>query len=284
MNADKIVLVLSFILGVLIIMASYIGLFTPDFYHAETENWQAQSIGQDIINLVLIAPVLFITAALVARKNRMAEFIWGGVVLYLIYTYTLYCFDVHFNKLFIVYCLCLGLSFYSFIYFLYRQFNRQVNYPVSGLLRNVIGVYFIVIATLFYFLWLTDSITAIIQNKTPASIVEAGLTTNGVHVLDIAVILPAIFIVGIFLMRNKKPGLMLTPVMLTFLILMDITIGALVVVMKVRNIANDLMLVYIMGVLTLISLLLLIWYFKSYSIVKPMASQDLYEKEIANVD
>lgn len=77
---------------------------------------------------------------------------------------------------------------------------------------------------------------------------------------------------------------MLTPVMLTFLILMDITIGALVVVMKVRNIANDLMLVYIMGVLTLISLLLLIWYFKSYSIVKPMASQDLYEKEIANVD
>ena len=51
--------------------------------------------------------------------------------------------------------------------------------------------------------------------------------------------------------------------MLTFFILMDITIGMLVVVMKMKGVESNLALTVIMSVFALISLALLIWYFRS---------------------
>lgn len=259
---DKIVLLLSFSLAALTITASCIGLFTPDFYAKETLNWQAQSVGQDLIDLVLITPCLLITSILAYRNNRAAFMMWGGVVLYLTYTFVLYCFDVHFNKLFVVYCLCLSLSFYSLVYFLFTQSKQNIIYAGGEPATRVIGIYFIIIAVLFYFLWLAEVVPASIQNTIPKSVAEAGLFTNGVQVLDLAIILPAIFITGILLMRRISLGFMLAPIILTFFILMDITIGALAVVMKVKGVEVDLMLTGIMSVLTLVSVSFLIWYFK----------------------
>ncbi len=263
---DKIVLLLSFPLAALVIAASCVGLFTPDFYAAETLNWQAQSVGQDLIDLVLITPCLLITSILAYRNYRAAFLMWGGVVLYLTYTFVLYCFDVHFNELFIVYCLCLGLSFYSLVYFLFTQSKQNIIYAGGEPATRVIGIYFIIIAMLFYFLWLAEVVPASIQNTIPKSVAEAGLFTNGVQVLDLAIILPAIFITGIFLLKRISLGFILAPIILTFFILMDITIGALAVVMKVKGVEVDLMLTVIMSVLTLVSVSFLIWYFKDVKI------------------
>lgn len=262
--SNKIIPILSLSLSALTIVVSCVGLFTPDFYSAETLNWRAQSVGQDMIDLFLIVPCLLITSVLAYRNKTTATLIWGGVVLYLTYTFVLYCFDVHFNKLFIVYCIGLGLSFYSFIYFLFTQCKERIretfgNKPVA----RFIGTYFIIMAVLFYFLWLSEIVPAISQNVVPESISETGLFTNGVQVIDLSVILPAIFITGIFLLRRISFGLILAPVILTFFVLMDVTIGMLAVVMKVKGVENDLMLTVIMSVLAIVSLLLLIWYFKS---------------------
>jgi len=76
-----------------------------------------QTFEQNIIDLLFVAPSLIISGVFAARKNRNAFRIWSGVVLYLTYTFTIYCFDVHFNKLFLVYCLGLGFSFYSLVFF-----------------------------------------------------------------------------------------------------------------------------------------------------------------------
>src|SRR5450631_1289659 len=106
-------IILTMLLTAFTVIASCVGLFTPSFYSTETLNWQAQSVSQDFIDLVLIAPCLLITSILARRNNKIAILIWGGVLLYLTYTFVIYCFDIHFNKLFILYCFCLGLSFYS---------------------------------------------------------------------------------------------------------------------------------------------------------------------------
>lgn len=262
----KIVLLLSLPLAALIIIASCIGLFTPDFYAAETLNWQAQSVGQDFIDLVLITPCLLITSILAYRNYRAAFMMWGGVVLYLTYTFVLYCFDVHFNKLFVVYCICLGLSFYSLVYFLFTESKQNIIYAGGKPATRIIGIYFIIIAVLFYFLWLAEVVPATIQHTIPKSVAEAGLFTNGVQVLDLAIILPAIFITGILLLRRISFGFMLAPVILTFFILMDITIGALAVVMKVKGVEVDLTLTLVMSVLTLVSVSFLIWYLKHVKI------------------
>jgi len=263
----KIILLLSLPLSALTIAVSWIGLFTPDSYSAETLNWQAQSVGQDMIDLFLIAPCLLITSVLAYRNNTVATMIWGGVVLYLTYTFTLYCFDVHFNKLFVAYCLCLGLSFYSTVYFLFAsRIEDKVRVENKTVIR-VIGVYFIIMAVLFYFLWLLEILPATIKNTTPKSVADAGLFTNGVQVIDLAVILPAIFMTGVFLLKRMSFGFILAPIILTFIVLMDITIGILSVVMITKGVGGDLMLTVIMSLLATISLSLLIWFLRSIKIV-----------------
>jgi len=268
---NKVILTLSLPLTILTIIVSYVGLFAPGFYSAETLNWQAQALGQDMIDLFIVTPSLFITSVSAYKNNRTATLIWGGVMLYLTYTFVLYCFNVHFNQLFVIYCLCLGLSFYSFLYFLFTNHNqnRQVHYKKIRIVR-FISIYFIVIAILFYVLWLSEIVPSIIKNTPPKSITETGLFTNGVHVLDLSVVLPAIFITGILLLRGKPFGFVLAPVILSFFVLMDLTIGMLALVMKTKGIESDLTLTAIMGTLALISLILLIRYFKN---VKTVAEQ-----------
>ncbi len=263
-HQGKIILALSLPLIILIIIVSCVGLSTPGFYSTETLNWQAQSIGQDMIDLFLITPCLLITSILSYRNNRTAIMIWGGVVLYLTYTFVIYCFDIHFNKLFVLYCVCLGLSFYSLMYFLFTHHKENSKeYFENKPVVRFIGIYFLIISALFYFLWLSEIIPAIIQNTIPKSIVETGLFTNAVQVIDLSVFLPGIFITGISLLKRISFGLILVPIILTFFVLMDISIGTLAVVMKMKGVESNLVLTVIMGVLALLSLVLLIWYFKS---------------------
>jgi hypothetical protein len=263
-NQQNKMLAVSLLLSALVITASCIGLLTPGFYSLETPNWQAQSIGQDMVDLFLVVPCLLLTSILAYRNNRTALMIRGGVLLYLTYTFVLYCFDVHFNALFVLYCACLGLSFYALMNFLFSQLKNKYEFGFKNhYIHRTIGIYFIIIATLFCFLWLAEIIPSIIYNITPKSLIETGLLTNGVHVLDLAVLLPGIFMAGIFLLQRKPIGVILTPVILAFFILMDLTIGLLVVVMKFRGIESDLMLTVVMGILALVSLFLLIWFMKN---------------------
>lgn len=265
---SKVIIGLSMPLAALVAIASGVGLLTPDLYSAETKNWQAQSIGQDMVDLFLILPCLVVSALLSLRNNRTATRIWAGVVLYLTYTFVLYCFDVHFNKLFILYCLCLGLAFYAFLYFLVTQYREHEGlfYSKSTASRTV-GMYFIAITLIFYFLWLSEIIPSVMHNTIPKSVVDAGLFTNGVQVLDLAILLPAIFISGVLLLRGAQFGYIMAPVLLTFFILMDITIGILAVIMKLRDVESNLSITMIMGVFALISFVLLIWFLKTFKSV-----------------
>src|SRR4051812_39204236 len=111
-KSNKFILITSVFLGIAVAAVSTVGFFTPDFYSIETPNWQAQSVGQDMIDLFLMVPCLILSGVLGSRGNKSAISIWGGSVIYLTYTFALYCFDVHFNELFVLYCICLGLSFY----------------------------------------------------------------------------------------------------------------------------------------------------------------------------
>ncbi len=256
---STIILSLSLPLAFLIIACSYIGLFVPGTYSKETSNWTAQAIGQDAVDLFLISPMLVITAILAARMNTIGRLLWSGVLLYIMYTYAIYCFDVHFNSLFFAYCLVFGLSLYSFVYFLFSQTAEPVkHWPENRLPAKIVGVYLIVIACLFYALWLSQILPAIISNSTPRDLVDVGLPTNPVHVIDLSVALPGIFTVGLLLLKKKPLGLLLAPGILMFTVLMDITIGALIVAMHVKAIQEDYIITVVMTFLALISALFLI--------------------------
>ncbi|MBK9982286.1 MAG: hypothetical protein IPP15_07660 [Saprospiraceae bacterium] len=254
-------LYLSLPLVLVMSMTSSIGFYTPGFYARETLNWATQSLGQDMIDLYLVAPILLVSSILSWKGNNTAVYIWAGTNLFLVYTFCIYCFDVHFNSMFIFYCINLGLAFYSLLFFVYTQVKTPARIQVNNLvLTNIIGIYFILISICFYFLWLSDIIPAIVAHKVPASLLEVGLPTNAVHVIDLAVFLPGMFITGILLLRKKTLAFILAPVSLVFFILMNITIGGLIIMMSRKGIEASMAVAIAMGFLAFFSLILLILY------------------------
>ncbi|WP_300355831.1 hypothetical protein [Fluviicola sp.] len=231
MKHQTIFWLLSIITGSLMCWTCFEGLFSP-VYAAETENWKVQSMGQDIINLGLI-PLYLLTAGFIRRNKWYVSLLWAGMTIYFIYTYLIYCFDIHFNHLFIFYCLIVCFHFYSLLYLMFLYWYRAIPLQVqsSPLLKQITGIYFVFISLLFYFLWLSEIVPASLHDTVPGSLQSAGLFTNPVQVLDIAFVLPGILFTGILLLRRKVPGTFFAPIVLTFLLLMEITIGGLILIL-----------------------------------------------------
>lgn len=257
-------LTLSLPLAALVALVSYVGLTTPDFYSLETANWQAQAVGQDIADLFLVTPVLLITAFLASRRNSIGTLLWGGTLLYLIYTFIIYNFAIHCNSMFVFYCLALGLSFYSFLYFITSLVTEHVGNSLKNTtIIKTTGIYFLILPALFYFLWLSEVVPAVVSGTIPKSLIETGLFTNPVHVIDLSIFLPGIFITGLLILKRKPLGLLLTPVLLTFFVLMDITLAGLIIIMNQRGVEQSYEVAIVMSIFALISFVLLVWYIKS---------------------
>ena len=247
-------MLLSVPLAILTAIVSYAGVFVESTYARENSLYAAQGIGQDIVNLFIVVPILLLAAFFAWRKSKLGLLIWSGAVFYLAYSYTIYSFGLHFNNLFIAYCLILGLSFYSLVYFLISSLSENVSqWFASDVSTKPTGIFLVVIAVLFYFIWLSEIIPAILINATPKSIIESGLLINPVHVLDIAICLPALIVTGIALIKKKNIGFLLAPTMLLFCIFMAVAIAAMLITMKAKGLDTNLVLAAIFGFITLLS-------------------------------
>src|SRR5581483_6228932 len=97
---DNKVSFLSVLLAGVVAASSLGGLLLPDVYAKETPSWAAQGLGQDFVDLVFVAPFLVLCAFQAQRKKKAFLFLLGGTLVYLVYSYLLYGFCVHFNPLF----------------------------------------------------------------------------------------------------------------------------------------------------------------------------------------
>jgi len=248
------ILFLSVPLAILTTIVSSAGIFIESTYARETVFYSAQGIGQDIVNLFMAVPILIIASIFAYRKSKSGILIWSGIIFYLAYSYTIYCFGMHFNNLFILYCLILGLSFYSLVYFVISLLQENVSEWFSKKVpTKSTGIFLITIAVLFYFIWLSEIIPAIMSNIIPKSILESGLLINPVHVLDLAICLPALLITGVALLKKRTIGFLMAPTMMIFCIFMSIAIASMVLVMKSKGLESNLVLFSVFGIITLIS-------------------------------
>ena len=260
---QKTIVSLSLTLVTLISFASIVAITTTGFYNKETVNWQIQALAQDYFDLLVVVPLLLIAVVFILRENKIGKWLWGGITLYLIYTFVIYCFDTHFNSLFIVYCSILGISFYSLVIFSFQEFSGtqlRDKKPLPSM--KVLGIYFIATSLLFAFLWLSEDVPAVMHNRLPASVVEAGLPTNPVHVLDLAILLPGIFFTGILVLRRKRTGWVLTPLLLVFFVLMSLSIAGIICAMIFKGLESSSTVAFVMFFLAVFSTILLIWHAK----------------------
>lgn len=104
-----------------------------------------------------MSPIFLISAFYTSKGNKIAKIIWVGTMMNNIYAYVIYCYDVHFNFLFLVYCLILGLSIFSVLDFFINNINENFRAWFSEKApTKTIGIFLFIIALMFAFLWLSD--------------------------------------------------------------------------------------------------------------------------------
>src|SRR5688572_871497 len=154
MRAQRLWLGLGVAAAMLVAVASAAGVFSSDYVYArETASWAAQGIGQDWANLLLVVPVLLLTTWRAARGSARALALWRGLLLYVIYSYVLYSFFIHFNRLFLVYVGALALAFFAFVGSCVAERQQQ---PASRGSVSLASTVLVVCAVLFAFMWLSE--------------------------------------------------------------------------------------------------------------------------------
>lgn len=256
MRFSKISLWLSVLVALLVLIASSVGLFLKSIYARETMSWSVQTFGQDIANLVA-AVALLLAAYGVSKGSVKALLVWMGVLLALLYAYVIYAFDIHFNSLFLVYVAIIGLSFYTLVSsVMHLHLDRLQPYFAANTTARPVSVFLLLLAVLFSLLWLGEDIPALVTGKIPPGVTESGLLTNPVHVLDLALLLPAMIITAILLWRRKLLGYLLAIPLLVFSILTGLGILAAFLTMSSQGLPTSLGVELFFTVIIVVSLVL----------------------------
>ncbi|MBN1780224.1 hypothetical protein JW948_03800 [bacterium] len=260
----RIMTILTIILIISLAVVSYCGAFQGSTYERDARSMAVQGMGQDMVDLFLVVPLLLVTWLLVLKGSRSALSLFSGLLMYILYSYFIYTFGVHFNDLFLLYCLILGTSLYAFIITVVEM-NRtgmQDRIPGSTTLRTV-AVFFLVIAAMFALLWLKDIVPAVLNHSVPVSVSDYQLPVNAVHVLDLSIFLPGLAITAVLLLKNYRLGFILAPVFLVFLVLMAVALIGMVVMMKNEGLNEDISPAVIFSIISVIGIVLLVKYLNS---------------------
>ena len=253
---------LTFPIAILLTIAAGGGVFISGLYR-DTPYFVAQAVGQDLISLVVVLPTLIVTAFLASRGSPRARLVWLGGLVYLVYTYVVAAFDVSFNSLFLVYVALLGCSLYALIGGLVTANMAGIKASFSEKTpAKAVSIYLAVLAVLFYFMWLSEIVPALMAGKIPQSIQDNGTPTNAVHVLDMAWVLPSFGITAVSLWRKQALGYTLAGAILSYGVLLVLAILSMVVFMIREGHPVVVPQVVIFGALFVISLGMLIWYMK----------------------
>jgi hypothetical protein len=229
---------LIYALVLLLASMSVVGIFNPGIYALETENWTAQAVGQDWVDLSFGVPWLALANFFARRGSRRARLLLAGGLLNTAYVFVIYAFAMHFNAMFPVYVAGLGISLVSLAACVHELATEDVQaWFRDGAPRLGPGILLVSVGACFTLLWLAEIVPAMARGATPASVLTAGLLTNPVHVLDLSLILPAHIAAGVFLMRRRPLGYLLAPIVLGFGVLMAASIGGMMVVMVALGVA-----------------------------------------------
>jgi len=201
-------------------VGSVIGLLaTQRIYGRETTGFIDQSTAQDAVNLAVVVP-LTVALGFRARRGSVPAFTcWLGCVAFTAYSYAIYAFAIHFGPLFLAWVAVLGLSFYALLGALTTADLSAVSRWFGDRAMRVTGWTLVVSAAAFALLWLSRIVPDLLAGRASASAAALNLPTNPVHVLDLALFLPAVLASATLLLRRRPLGYVTAPGVLLFLAL-----------------------------------------------------------------
>lgn len=187
--------------------AAVVGLVAADrIYGRETDLLFDAAVAQDLATALLVAPVTALLGVQARRGSFAACLCLPGCLAFLAYNYAIYAFSLQFGPLFLLWVSLLGMSAFALagtlaatdLAAVRRRFACR---PMPGTATSLI-----LVATLFALLWLSEVVPDLLAGGRSRSADDWQVPTNPVHVLDLALFLPAVVGSGVLLLRRHALG------------------------------------------------------------------------------
>lgn len=254
MRVSNVWIVLSLIAAVLMAVASAAGVLGETTYVRETVSWAAQGAGQDLVNFLVVFPVLVGSALYAHLGLTRARLVWIGALFYVVYSYVLYAFFVHFGPWFLVYVAILGLSSYALAGGASSVQRWTLPAELGGVRHTrAAAVFLMILGCGFAVLWLGDIVPALVAGRTPESVTQSGFPVSPIHVLDLALFLPGTIATSVLLWKRRPLGFLFAVPVLVFATLMGLAIVVMTFVMRMRGLPAPMGLVPVVGTAVLCS-------------------------------
>jgi hypothetical protein len=198
---------------ILAAFAAAAGLLVPGLYR-DAPFWAQQARGTDLATLFVAVPLLAIGMWTARRGSPAGRLAAVGGLLYVVYNYAIFAFSVAMNPLTVVHFAIFGLALWSLILGAASlALTDEVEAVTERLNRRLSAGFLIGVAALFGLLWLGQIATAISTGTVPADLARAGLSTNPVYALDLAVFLPLCALAGLGLLRRNRGAAFALPML-----------------------------------------------------------------------
>jgi hypothetical protein len=218
LRLSRALLIVSGIAGVVSIVAPTIFRDPPAY--------AGNALGTYVVILFVALPTMALAMRAAARGSLRAHFVWLGSVCYLLYAAVIASFSVRFNELFLFYVASLSLGVASLVALLRCLPADELPARISTRLPvRAIGGWLIATGVAFAALWLADVVPALASGDVPRSLDGTALPTNAVQVLDFGFTLPLCIAAGLWLMRRRPWGILLSGMLLVFLTLESVSVA-----------------------------------------------------------
>lgn len=196
--------------GLLAIVAALIGVMNPTIYSLViTSELLPGVIAQDVVTIIA-SVILLLLAVRIDETDTTKQMLILGIMGYLFYGYGLYVIERLYNIIYLLYMAIFSLSVYTILYNaanIKRSSLDTITIPRS--IKNASAVYLVVNAIVFNLLWISQ-LLPLMQSGQKIEFLY------GVYILDLCFVMPLFMIASISALRNRGPGLLVTPVLLVF--------------------------------------------------------------------
>ena len=206
-------------------IAGLVSVAAPTIFR-DPPAYAGNALGTYVVILCIALPTMALAMRAATRGSLRAHFVWLGSVCYLLYAAVLASFSLRFNELFLLYVASLSLGVASLVALLRCLPADELPARLSTRLPvRAIGGYLVAIGVAFAALWLADVVPALASGDVPRSLHGTALPTNAVQVLDFGFTLPLCIAGGLWLMRRRPWGILLSGMLLVFLTLESVSVS-----------------------------------------------------------
>jgi len=177
--------------------------------------------GTALVMFALALPVLVLGMVTSRRGSSRGRAALLGALAYVTYNATLLVYATPFNELFLAYVALLGLSFWTLVSAL---LDPRPPLAADGLPGRGIAAFILVVVGLNALAWLRFVVPDLREDP-PGFLAGTGLTTNPIHVQDLAFWLPAMAIVAVLLWQRRPSGVFLAGPGLVFWVLESVGVA-----------------------------------------------------------